>query len=196
MRREIDLQGFGDLSVEAIADLTGLTPEQAAMAKDREFSEPFLLGSEDTLPLLQSLATAKGMKIVTGGRFHHLIGAGQDKGEAVKLVRAALERQEGTKRLAIGLGDSDNDLPMLMAVDVPVLIPHPERGLLPVDLPRMVCATQPGMQGMERGDGKVARWFTRQNILEMFHAALGCGEARGNGTARRYDSWGNPGDRG
>jgi mannosyl-3-phosphoglycerate phosphatase len=163
IRNEIDLVGFGDLTVEEVADLTGLTPEQAAMAKNREFSEPFLLSSEDSLPVLQSLAAEKGMKVATGGRFHHLIGAEQDKGEAVKRVREALERQEGKKRLAIGLGDSENDLSMLMEVDVPVIIPHPVRGLLHWDSPRRVCATQPGSRGWNEVMERLLDGFTTEH---------------------------------
>ncbi|MBU2026134.1 MAG: hypothetical protein KJ814_00740, partial [Proteobacteria bacterium] len=49
--------------------------------------------------------------------------------------------------IAIGLGDSENDLPMLREVDIPVLIPHPERGYLDVSLPGMILAKEPGSRG-------------------------------------------------
>src|SRR4030042_7176525 len=37
------LRGFSDMSVEEVARLTGLSPEEAARAKIREHDEPFLL---------------------------------------------------------------------------------------------------------------------------------------------------------
>jgi mannosyl-3-phosphoglycerate phosphatase len=37
------LQGFGDLSVEAIMQVTGLPHADATLAKQREYDEPFLL---------------------------------------------------------------------------------------------------------------------------------------------------------
>ena len=39
--------GFGDMSAEEIAALTGLPLDQAAMAKEREFDEPFLMEGDE-----------------------------------------------------------------------------------------------------------------------------------------------------
>ena len=38
----INVQGFGDMSVDEVAALTGLTRDEAKLAKNREFTEPFI----------------------------------------------------------------------------------------------------------------------------------------------------------
>ena len=47
----------------------------------------------------------------------------------------------------IGLGDSENDLPMLEQVDIPVLIPRPGKGHLDIRLPGLVWAREQGSKG-------------------------------------------------
>jgi len=46
---ETPLQGFGDLSVEAIMQVTGLSYADAALAKQREYDEPYLLQGPQAL---------------------------------------------------------------------------------------------------------------------------------------------------
>lgn len=147
LKSRFKITGFGDLSPEEVAWLTGLSTAEARRAKVREFSEPFLLESVEDLPVLEGLVKQKGMKIVRGGRFYHLIGAGQDKGAAVRGVRDIYRRNDGGGRIAIGIGDSENDLPLLQAVDIPVLIPHAERGFLDFSLPGLVKARESGCRG-------------------------------------------------
>ena len=61
----------------------------------------------------------------------------------------------GGKITTVGVGDSDNDLTMLAAVDIPVLIPHPHRGF-PAGAPAgAVRATRPGSEGWNEAVGKV-----------------------------------------
>ena len=77
----------------------------------------------------------------------HLMGKDQDKGRAVVLVRDLFQRHHEERILTVGLGDSDNDWPFLELVDIPVLIPHPERGYLDMDRPGLVRAEAPGSRG-------------------------------------------------
>lgn len=124
--RSFGVRGFGDMTVEEIARLTGLSGEEAQEAAKREFTEPFLLEDAALLPEIMGMAAREGLQITRGGRFHHLIGAGQDKGKAVRLVTEVLGRKFGERPMTIGFGDSPNDFPMLETVDIPVLIPHPD----------------------------------------------------------------------
>jgi len=155
LKRRFKITGYGDLSSEEIAGLTGLSATEARRAKVREFSEPFLLGSSEDLPALEVLVEKAGMKIVRGGRFYHLIGAGQDKGTAVRSVRDIYRRNDGGGHIAIGIGDSENDLPLLWEVDIPVLIPHAERGFLDVSLPGLVKARERGCRGWNEAVGRI-----------------------------------------
>jgi mannosyl-3-phosphoglycerate phosphatase len=144
---QIGIAGFGDMSVEDIASATGLSPDRAKMAKAREFTEPFLLHSNADLDAVKARAAALGLKLTSGGRFHHLIGARQDKGAAMRRVRNVFQRNTGESWLTVGVGDSENDLPLLQEVDIPVLIPNPTRGDLSIQRPGLLKAGEPGCRG-------------------------------------------------
>ena len=62
IRPEFDARGFGDMSVRKIADLTGLSEDQAARAKDREFTKPFTLGPGQNSETLAALAKKRGWR--------------------------------------------------------------------------------------------------------------------------------------
>jgi len=147
MKGRFAVRGFGDLTNSEIAELTGLSPEQAGLAKTRDFTEPFLPEREEDIASLSELAAGEGIRITRGGRFFHLHGVLQDKGEAVRIAGDIVRKIYGGNATTIGLGDSENDLPMLMQVDIPVVIPHPERGYLNVALPGLIRAKEPGSRG-------------------------------------------------
>jgi mannosyl-3-phosphoglycerate phosphatase len=147
LRERFNIRGFGDLSVEEVAHVTGLTAEQAGLAKQREFTEPFLLGDGADLSALRELAAAEGLAITRGGRFFHLVGIRQDKGHAARIMAEIFSRHAGEKVSCIGVGDGDNDIPLLQSVDIPVLIPHRDRLVLNISLPNLRTATLPGSRG-------------------------------------------------
>ncbi|MBU4371118.1 MAG: HAD-IIB family hydrolase [Proteobacteria bacterium] len=142
-----EIRGFGDLTIEEISGLTGLSPDRAEMAKAREFTEPFLLKRPDGIGCLSALAAETELKVTRGGRFHHLIGREQDKGVAVRMVIDIFKINSGEELTTIGIGDSENDLPMLEQVDIPVLIPRPGKGCLDIRMPGLVRAMEPGCRG-------------------------------------------------
>jgi mannosyl-3-phosphoglycerate phosphatase len=146
-RDQFSIRGFGDMSAQEISEMTGLPLRRAEFARARQYTEPFIMGQDQDIYRLQDLAVERGIKITKGGRFHHMIGLNQDKGEAVKMVHNIFDRKHGEKHLTIGLGDSINDVPMLNNVDIPVLIPHPERGFLDVTFPGIIRAGEPGSKG-------------------------------------------------
>lgn len=125
-RYRFEARSFEDLSVDEISDLTGLDPKDAARARERDFSLPFLL-PEETPPLVDRLEAAcmrKGLRLTRGGRFFHLTG-NNDKGRAVERLLEIYRKRFGSKPTTLGLGDSRNDLEMLRMVDLPVRIPNP-----------------------------------------------------------------------
>ena len=140
-------KGFGDMTASEIASLTGLSEDQAMVAKDRDFTEPFIMDATQDLVALSGLAAKEGMRITTGGRFFHLMGKDQDKGRAVVMVRDLFQQPHEEKIFTVGLGDSENDRVFLEKVDIPVLIPHPERGYLDMDRPGLMRAAAPGSRG-------------------------------------------------
>jgi len=160
------VRGFGDMAAREVAEISGLTLEQAALCKEREFTEPFLLTNPAVLPRLEKRAAQAGLQVVRGGRFHHLIGAGQDKGRAVRLVRETFAARDDGPSIAVGLGDSDNDLPLLAAVDIPVLIPRPNGYSPDIRLPGLVRATEPGSRGWNSAVQELLDRYQRQTLFE------------------------------
>jgi len=117
-----ELCGFSSMSVAEIASLTGLSTQDAARAKVRDFDEPFLLprDAKSRTEALVLAAAKRGLTAVAGGRFWHLIGH-SGKGRAVSILMEAYKRVYGGI-LTVGLGDSPNDFAFLELVDVPVLV--------------------------------------------------------------------------
>ncbi|RJQ56814.1 MAG: HAD-IIB family hydrolase [Nitrospiraceae bacterium] len=114
------VKGFGDMTVEGISILTGLSIEEAEWAKERDFDEPFVFaGAIPEQPLLLDAIKKKGFNY-TQGRFHHILG-NSDKGKAVSIL-TDLFKKEYNKVATIAAGDSPNDIPMLEKVDYPVIV--------------------------------------------------------------------------
>ena len=112
------------MSADELTALTGLSPEAAAQAQRREWDEPFVIETEadpGTDARLEAAARRHGMRVTRGGRFHHLTGS-TDKGEAVRALLRLLPLDPHGR--TVGLGDAANDLPMLQAVDRPIVMPR------------------------------------------------------------------------
>jgi mannosyl-3-phosphoglycerate phosphatase family protein len=128
VRQETGLvfQGYADLSTAEVAHHTGLTMAAAAHAQHREYSETIVTPlSSEALTQLEAALAQRGLTIVSGGKFYTVMGAHSDKGRAVTHL-TALYRQKLGNIVTIGLGDSANDRPLLMAVDRPYLVQKPD----------------------------------------------------------------------
>jgi mannosyl-3-phosphoglycerate phosphatase len=153
----VSLRGFADLTVEEVAERTGLTMEDAGLATVREYDEPFLIegGPPSVVEALAEAAGRRGLRVTSGGRFHHLTGPA-DKGRA---VRQLLALHPGPVA-SVALGDSANDLTMLEAVDRPVLVPRPDGKVAEVlarALPSAERAPWPGPRGWNEAVLEVLR---------------------------------------
>ena len=114
------LRALDDLSESEGEHLLGLSGEGLLQAQRRCCSVPFLPPSESIRPRLQQLAARRKLAIVQGNRMAHLLGAGVSKGKAL----AVLKHRLGAHNVQVlGLGDSPNDLPLLEAADVAVVVP-------------------------------------------------------------------------
>jgi len=146
-RLHIAIQGFGDMAVEEITELTGLSGAEAALARDREFSEPFIFQHGVDTRFLKAIEE-RGLHW-TKGRLYCLMG-NHDKGQAVRLLKSWYARLYGSL-ITIGLGDGLNDLPLLQEVDIPVLIQKEDGNYDPsVSLPRLTKANGIGPSGWSR----------------------------------------------
>ncbi|WP_029520762.1 HAD-IIB family hydrolase [Persephonella sp. IF05-L8] len=159
VKGEFGLKGFGDMSVEEVAALTGLSVEKAKLAKQREFTEPFITEKPELLSELEKLAEKNGLKITKGGRFYHLIGKNQDKGKAVKITSDIFKKNIGDI-ITIGIGDSKNDIPMLENVDIPILIPKINNKYEEVNIKNLIKAPYPGSKGWNAVVRRLINEFT------------------------------------
>lgn len=141
-----DLRGFGDMTDEEVAVLTGLTPAEARLAKMREFDEPFIMtdgGREEARKLVEESGYS-----FTAGRFFHITG-GNDKGRAIEML-TNLYRSVYGKIATVGVGNSENDMAMLKKVDYPVLVMNEGGSYEEADIPGLIKAHGIGPEGWGR----------------------------------------------
>ena len=141
------VKGFGDMTVEEIAALTGLSRDEASLAKEREFDEPFVFEGAPDERFLRAVKLA-GLRW-TRGRLYHVMGE-SDKGKAVGMLKKWYESEYG-RIVSVGLGDGLNDLPLLREVDHPVLV-RKEDGTYEetINLPNLIRADGVGPAGWNR----------------------------------------------
>lgn len=118
--------GFGDMTVQEVADCTGLSSADAERAKDRRFSEPGLWsGSQgDQDRFLHALAQM-GITARRGGRFLTL-SYGGTKADQMARILAQYPAPH-----SIALGDAPNDVEMLETAEFGVIINNPHNAPLP-----------------------------------------------------------------
>ncbi len=114
-----DIRGFSDISSEELSDLTGLTEDEAVMAKERDFDEPVIMGKDVDISLLKRAIRGIGLKY-TSGKYLHIIGD-NDKGKAVKDLGNLYTKNHGIIT-TVGIGDGVNDIPMFLNVDIPIVV--------------------------------------------------------------------------
>lgn len=147
------LIGFGDLSIDDIMELTGLSREAALRAKLREYDEPYIVQGPATIVAeVCRQIVMRGLQWTKGGRFFHLTGLNNKGQAALKLLHCykrqwMIDGQRGDVE-TVGIGDSLNDLPILLAVDHPVLVQKSDGSYdNEIDVPRLIHAPGIGPVG-------------------------------------------------
>ena len=114
-------RGFGDLTMDEVATLTGLPTEQAARAKQRCFSEPgqWTGTDDDKTRFLAHLASHK-ITAQQGGRFLTLSHGGNKADRVAELISTYHPQH------TVALGDAPNDRAMIEAADVGVVVANPD----------------------------------------------------------------------
>jgi mannosyl-3-phosphoglycerate phosphatase len=141
-------RGFSDMSNAEVAACTGLSAAAATRARRRLCSEPLLwLDTAAAFAQFRQALQSAGLQLLQGGRFWHLMG-NHDKASAMLRL---CERYRGAGFQGfrtVALGDSPNDIPMLEAVDIPMLIRRPEGGCVSLQRDRRApCSELPGPAG-------------------------------------------------
>ncbi|MBD3821776.1 MAG: HAD-IIB family hydrolase [Thiotrichales bacterium] len=118
-----DFEGFGDWTVAEVMNKTGLKVKEAALAKEREVTEPIIWkDSPEALEQFEIELEKEDLILKKGGRFYHVMGK-HDKADAMQFLVNKEYFSCGSLCKIIALGDSDNDLAMLNYADTAVVLP-------------------------------------------------------------------------
>jgi mannosyl-3-phosphoglycerate phosphatase family protein len=117
---------FAAMKEKAIAEITGLTLTKAKLANKREYSEPiFWLGANTRKKEFIYWLQRQGGTLLQGGRFLHLSGD-CNKGIALTWMMEQFRIFSVPCDLSLlAIGDSENDIDMLEASDVSLIIRSP-----------------------------------------------------------------------
>ncbi len=141
------ITGFGDMSVEEVAEDANLDVEKARRAKAKEYNESFIFDEpEEKEGVLFDKIIDKGFSYTHGGRYYNIHGKNADKGKAVKILTELFKREYGEVK-TIGIGDSMNDIPMLKAVEQPAVVRNKKGGWLDISLTNLYKAQGEGPEG-------------------------------------------------
>lgn len=161
-----EFQSFQEMGGQGVAEATGLPLAQALRASHREYSEPVnWLGTAERKSSFVTELESMGAQVLQGGRFLSVSGE-CDKGRALDWLRQLYEMQAGdpvqtTHDLAVG--DSDNDLAMLLAAETALLVRSPvhEFPALERDDRRVIRTVETGPKGWAEGVQQWLSWFKK-----------------------------------
>lgn len=138
LRSKFRFTGYHDVSLQKIMEWTGLDRQSAERSADRQFSEPLVWqDSPEAEEEFCRMLRDRGLMTLRGGRFLHLLGQ-TDKGRPLAHLRKE-------KVALIALGDRPNDLAMLEAADIGVIIAAPDGFVLEAE--GMLRSTKIGPRG-------------------------------------------------
>jgi predicted mannosyl-3-phosphoglycerate phosphatase (HAD superfamily) len=147
---------------EGIALLTGLSCEEAALANQRDFSEPVhWLGSSERRDAFVAELESHGATVAQGGRFLGVTGD-CDKGRALQWLADTMRCCLGSEPIdTLAIGDSGNDVPMLEVADTALLIRSPVHEFPELARSQGVLRSRlPGPEGWNEG---VMTWLQERS---------------------------------
>ncbi len=120
--KEIDykLIPLNNLTDQEATMLTGLRGNALNLMRDRHWSMPFLNPPSFLDEKINTCCKKFKVDIFKGNRMSHLLSTNSNKGKAIN----ALKNYSNAQNIQIiGLGDSPNDLPLLLNSDIRIVIP-------------------------------------------------------------------------
>ena len=119
---EIDynLVPLNKLTDQEATKLTGLKGNSLNLMRDRHWSMPFLNPPRYIEEKINICCKKFNVDIFKGNRMSHLLSTKSNKGKAINVLK---EYSDVQNIEIIGLGDSPNDLPLLLNSDIKIVIP-------------------------------------------------------------------------
>jgi mannosyl-3-phosphoglycerate phosphatase len=139
--------GFHEMSAVEVSYRCRMSIEQATLAKQREYDEPFEI-IDGQVELLLERIEAHEKRWTRGGHYYHITGA-NDKAHCVRLLIHFYQRAFG-EITAVGLGDGLNDARFLRAVDIPIVLRSPDSARLEAMVPQARVSDLSGPEGWNR----------------------------------------------
>lgn len=122
--------GFSEWSAQEVANRTGLSVQNSELAKQRCFSEPGLWSGDDQrFEAFSQHLGEKGLLVQQGGRFISLSFGGNKASQMLEIQKRYHTTDQ--RAYSIALGDAGNDIAMLEAADLGVIIPNPDHKGIP-----------------------------------------------------------------
>ena len=120
--KEIDFKliPLNNLTDDEATKLTGLKGNSLNLMRDRHWSMPFLNPPSYLEEKINKCCIKFKVEIFKGNRMSHLLSKNSNKGKAIN----SLKKYANIQNIQIiGLGDSPNDLPLLLNSDIRIVIP-------------------------------------------------------------------------
>ena len=111
---------LNNLSDQDAFELTGLEGNSLTLMRDRHWSMPFLNAPNALEKKINICCEKYNVQIFRGNRMSHLLSINSDKGKAIYSLK---KYSSNSNIKIIGLGDSPNDLPLLINSDFRIVIP-------------------------------------------------------------------------
>ncbi len=159
--------GFSDWSAAQIANLTGLSPTQAALAKQRHYSEPILWqDSESAKTEFLHWLSSQGLRLLEGGRFFS-IQSHFDKSDAMAWLTQKLS-SASNPLITIALGDSPNDEAMLNSADIAVVIKSAKSNQVACSNAKLTIKTnKPGPAGWNQAIFEILSLYDSNQLIHL-----------------------------
>lgn len=147
-KTRFQFRSFFDLQIDGVMRTTGLSHNQAALASDRQSTEPLLWDDTDiALDDFQSTIKDAGLTLTRGGRFWHVTGQNTKGAAMLEVARRFREKYSPNNVVTVGIGDSPIDQSMLDVADHPIGIPAGGSLNVQIDDGRGIVPTLEGSAG-------------------------------------------------
>ncbi len=157
------LRLYSAMRLDEAAAASGLTGMDLRRSLQRNFDEPFVLES-GSLSAVEKAARSIGLRVRTGGRFHHLSGPARKAAAALR-VRDEIAASSGAQPFVVALGYAPIDIEFLSLADIPIIMPRRNGApdpLLVAMLPEARIAPAAGPEGWAKAIDEISDSLTSQ----------------------------------